>query len=183
MRLTTPRHRPHPHPAPSRRAAPRRPGTPAPAPQPTHPRSATAATHHRAGSRCAGFARTTGTPVPARARRGAHRRRDVLLIGWLVALGVLLTSSTARAETVQIVALAQTVEQVFTNIRNLIMGILAGAALVLFTVAGLRYLLASGDPGEIEKAKGAFKAGCIGFGLAALAPLVVEMLKTIVGGV
>jgi hypothetical protein len=121
--------------------------------------------------------------VPARARRGAHRRRDVLLIGWLVALGVLLTSSTARAETVQIVALAQTVEQVFTNIRNLIMGILAGAALVLFTVAGLRYLLASGDPGEIEKAKGAFKAGCIGFGLAALAPLVVEMLKTIVGGV
>ncbi|TKG60963.1 pilin [Prauserella endophytica] len=122
-------------------------------------------------------------PAPARPRRGAHRRRVVLLIGWLVAAGVLLTSSAARAETVQVVALAQTVDQVLNNIRNWIMGILAGIAIVLFSIAGLRYLLASGDPGEIEKAKGAFKAGCIGFGLAALAPLVVEILKGIVGGV
>ncbi len=117
-------------------------------------------------------------------RRGRHhRRRVVLLLGWLVAAGVLLTSSVARAETVQVVALAQTVDQVLTNIRNWVMGILAGIALVLFSISGLRYLLASGDPGEIEKAKGAFKAGCIGFGLAALAPLVVEILKGIVGGV
>jgi hypothetical protein len=122
-------------------------------------------------------------PTPARARRGAHRRRAVLLIGWLVATGVLVTSPAARAETVQIVALAQTVDQVLNNIRNWIMGILAGIAIVLFSISGLRYLLASGDPGEIEKAKGAFKAGGIGFGLAALAPLVVEILKGIVGGV
>ncbi|SFO04391.1 pilin [Amycolatopsis rubida] len=96
---------------------------------------------------------------------------------------MLLTSSAARAETVQIVALAQTINDVFTNIRNWIMGILAGVALILFTIAGLRYLLFSGDPSEVEKAKGAFKAGCVGFGLAALAPLVVEILKGIVGGV
>nr|WP_027928169.1 pilin [Amycolatopsis benzoatilytica] len=106
-----------------------------------------------------------------------------MLLGGLVAAGALLTSSVARADTVQVVALAQTVDQVFANIRNWIMGILAGIALVLFSIAGLRYLLASGDPGEIEKAKGAFKAGCIGFGLAALAPLVVDILKGIVGGV
>ncbi|WP_275295206.1 pilin [Amycolatopsis sp. La24] len=121
-------------------------------------------------------------PEPAR-RTASRRRRAVLLAGWLAAAGVLLTSSTARAETVQIVALAQTVDQVFDNIRKWIMGILAGVAIILFTVAGLRYLLASGDPGEVEKAKSAFKAGCIGFGLAALAPLVVEILKGIVGGV
>ncbi|MEV8609506.1 pilin [Amycolatopsis sp. NPDC051373] len=96
---------------------------------------------------------------------------------------MLLTSSAARADTVQVVALAQTVDQVLDNIRTWILGLLAGIALVLFTVAGLRYLLASGDPGEIEKAKSAFKAGCIGFALAALAPLVVEILKGIVGGV
>ena len=124
-------------------------------------------------------------PHPAAAaRRAASRcRRVVLLAGWLAAAGVLLTSSAARAETVQIVALAQTIDDVFKNIRNWIMGILAGVAIILFTVAGLRYLLASGDPGEVEKAKNAFKAGCIGFGLAALAPLVVEILKGIVGGV
>nr|WP_254126434.1 pilin [Amycolatopsis sp. CA-230715] len=121
-------------------------------------------------------------PVPT-PRHGARCRRVVLLLGWLVAAGVVLTSLVARAETVQVVALAKTVDEVLNNIRTWVMGILAGISLVLFSFAGLRYLLASGDPGEIEKAKGAFKAGCIGFGLAALAPLVVEILKGIVGGV
>lgn len=132
-------------------------------------------------SRCAGS--TDTTPTPARSRRGAHRRRVVLLIGWLVAAGVLLSSSVARAETVHVVALAQTVDEVLNNIRSWIMGILAGVAVVFLTIGGLRYLMASGDPGEVEKAKGAFKAAGIGFGLAALAPLVVEILKGIVGGV
>ncbi len=118
-----------------------------------------------------------------RLRHGVTRRRVVLLLGWLVAAGMLLTSSAARADTVHYVALAATVDQVLNNIRNWIMGILAGVAVVFITIGGLRYLLASGDPGEIEKAKGAFKAAGIGFGLAALAPLVVEILKGIVGGV
>ncbi|MFI5560805.1 Mbov_0395 family pilin-like conjugal transfer protein [Amycolatopsis japonica] len=107
----------------------------------------------------------------------------MLLSGWLVATSVLMTSSAARAETVHYVALAATVDQVLNNIRNWIMGILAGVAVVFITIGGLRYLMASGDPGEIEKAKGAFKAAGIGFGLAALAPLVVEIFKGIVGGV
>ncbi|OXM43773.1 Mbov_0395 family pilin-like conjugal transfer protein [Amycolatopsis alba] len=107
----------------------------------------------------------------------------MLLLGWLAAAGTLLTSSAAQAETVHYVALAATVDQVLNNIRNWIMGILAGVAVVFITIGGLRYLMASGDPGEIEKAKGAFKAAGIGFGLAALAPLVVEILKGIVGGV
>ncbi|WP_410631364.1 pilin [Amycolatopsis sp. cmx-4-83] len=101
----------------------------------------------------------------------------------LAALALLLGGSTAHAETVQYVALAQSVDQVLSNIRTWIMGILAGIALVFFTIGGLRYLMGSNDPGEIEKAKGAFKASGVGFGLAALAPLVVEILKTIVGGV
>jgi len=112
------------------------------------------------------------------------RRRSVVLLGCvLAAAGLLLSGSAAHAETVYYVALAQTVDQVLSNIRSWIMGILAGVALVFLTIGGLRYLMASNDPGEIEKAKGAFKAAGIGFGLAALAPLVVEILKTIVGGV
>lgn len=112
------------------------------------------------------------------------RRRFMVLLGCTLAVAALLLSgSAARAETVHYVALAQTVDQVLSNIRSWIMGILAGVALVFLTIGGLRYLMASGDPGEIEKAKGAFKAAGIGFGLAALAPIVVEILKTIVGGV
>ncbi|MFE5566607.1 pilin [Amycolatopsis japonica] len=109
--------------------------------------------------------------------------RILVFLGWLTTAGLLLSSSSARADTVHYVALAQTVDQVLTNIRNWIMGILAGVAVVFITIGGLRYLMASGDPGEIEKAKGAFKAAGIGFGLAALAPIVVEILKGIVGGV
>ncbi|RSD16598.1 pilin [Amycolatopsis eburnea] len=107
-----------------------------------------------------------------------------MVLGCTLAIAALLLGgSAAHAETVQYVALAQSVDQVLSNIRSWIMGILAGVALVFLTIGGLRYLMASNDPGEIEKAKGAFKAAGIGFGLAALAPLVVEILKTIVGGV
>lgn len=119
-------------------------------------------------------------PTP---RARSCRRSVTVLGGTLVATALLLGGSAARAETVQYVALAQSVDQVLSNIRSWIMGILAGVALVFLTIGGLRYLMASNDPGEIEKAKGAFKAAGIGFGLAALAPLVVEILKTIVGGV
>lgn len=112
------------------------------------------------------------------------RCRSAVLLGLILAAAALLLSgSAAHAETVQYVALAKTVDEVLGNIRGWIMGILAGVALVIFTIGGLRYLMANGDPSEIEKAKGAFKAAGIGFGLAALAPIVVEILKTIVGGV
>jgi hypothetical protein len=122
-------------------------------------------------------------PTPAtRCRSHTPSPRAALLVLCTVAALVLLGGSTARAETVTYVALAQTVDQVLTNIRNWIMGILAGIALVFFTIGGLRYLMAGGNPGEVDKAKDAFKASGIGFGLAALAPIAVEILKTIVGG-
>jgi hypothetical protein len=46
---------------------------------------------------------------------------------------------------------------------------------------GVRYVMAGGEPGEIEKAKLAIKSAGIGYGLAALAPLVVTILRGIVG--
>lgn len=92
----------------------------------------------------------------------------------------LLTADSAQAST-HVLALAASVDQVFTNIRNWLVGILAGLATVFLTVGGVRYLMAGGDPGEVEKAKGAFKSAGWGYGLAALAPLVVEILRGIVG--
>ena len=41
--------------------------------------------------------------------------------------------------------------------------------------------MAGGDPGEVEKAKGSFKSAVIGYGLAALAPIVVTIVKGILG--
>ncbi|GGO99342.1 pilin [Wenjunlia tyrosinilytica] len=70
---------------------------------------------------------------------------------------------------------------VVTNLRNWIVGILAGLATLFLTFGGLRYLMAGGDPGEVESAKRALKAAAIGYGLAILAPVIVTVLQGIVG--
>jgi hypothetical protein len=95
---------------------------------------------------------------------------------------LLLISTPAQAATVHVVALAGSVDAVLTNVRNWIMGILAGLATVFLTIGGVRYVMAAGDPGEVQKAKIAFKSAGIGYALAALAPLVVTVLQGIVGG-
>ena len=87
----------------------------------------------------------------------------------------------ARTGSVMVLALAQSVGQVLDNLRNWLMGILAGLATLFLTLGGVRYVMAGGDPGEVERAKTAFRSAGIGYGLAALAPLVVAVLKQIVG--
>ncbi|MFE0135841.1 pilin [Streptomyces sp. NPDC059037] len=74
-----------------------------------------------------------------------------------------------------------TIPQVISNLRNWIVGILAGLATLFLTFGGLRYLMAGGDPGEVESAKRALKAAAIGYGLAILAPVIVTILNGIVG--
>lgn len=94
---------------------------------------------------------------------------------------VLVAAPAAGAETTTVLAQAATLDQVLTNLRNWIMGMLALLASVFVTIGGVRYLIANGDPGEIEKAKQSFKNSAFGFALAALAPMVVEILRGIVG--
>ncbi|MGY6655339.1 pilin [Amycolatopsis sp. TRM77291] len=117
-----------------------------------------------------------GNRTPTRPRRWAHMALTVEL----AVLALLVSSSPAHADTV-VLAIAGSVTDVLNNIRNWIMGILAGLATVFLSIGGVRYVMGSGDPGEIEKAKTAFKSAGWGYGLAALAPLVVEILKGIVG--
>lgn len=108
----------------------------------------------------------------------------MLVVAELVALTLLASGATAHADSVDgtvVLAIAGSVDEVLTNIRNWLMGILAGLATVFLTIGGVRRVFGGGDPGEQEKAKEAFKAAGIGYGLAALAPLVVTVLKGIVG--
>jgi hypothetical protein len=111
-----------------------------------------------------------------------HRRvcRFLLTAGLIVAVSVAL-APVAQADSLQVLALAKSVNEVLNNIRNWIMGILAGLATVFLSIGGVRYVMAGGDPSEVEKAKAAFKSAGWGYGLAALAPLIVEILKGIVG--
>jgi len=77
---------------------------------------------------------------------------------------------------------AATVSQVISNTTAWIAGILAGLATLFLTIGGVRYLMAGGDPAEVEKAKTSFRSAAIGYGLAILAPVIVTILKSLVGG-
>jgi hypothetical protein len=77
---------------------------------------------------------------------------------------------------------AATVSQVISNTTVWIVGILAGLATLFLTIGGVRYLMAGGDPAEVEKAKTALRSAAIGYGLAILAPVIVTILKSLVGG-
>ena len=132
--------------------------------------------------------RPAGTLVPLtvicrrRLARAIRRWRRPLALTALAALITLTGGPAAHAATGhEVLAIASSVGAILTNIRNWIMGILAGLATVFLTIGGVRYLMASGDPGEVEKAKTAFRSAGYGYALAALAPLVVQILKGIVG--
>lgn len=158
------------------RASSRSDGRPQPAVAPATPNASVESTHRRPA---------THPTTQRRSRaRVTHTRRfacRVLLVVELVALALVLTSSSSAHADTAVLAIADSVTTVMNNVRNWIMGILAGLATVFLTIGGVRYVMGSGDPGEIEKAKTAFKSAGWGYGLAALAPLVVEILKGIVG--
>ncbi len=76
----------------------------------------------------------------------------------------------------------QTLSGLISNLTTWLVGILAGVATLFLTIGGLRYLTAGGDPGQVEKAKTALKSAAVGYALAALAPLIVSILASLVGG-
>jgi hypothetical protein len=92
-------------------------------------------------------------------------------------LGVaLLTGSPAYAD-----AGTAQLNTILNNATAWMIGILAAVATLFLTVGGVRYVMAGGDPSEIEKAKGSLKSAILGYALAALAPMVVLIVKGILG--
>ena len=112
-------------------------------------------------------------PVP----RHVYRRRRAALILAISAVVMLFFATHSLAATSighGPVLAAATLPQVITNLRNWIVGILAGLATLFLTIGGLRYVMAGGDPAEVEKAKGALKSAAFGYVLAVLAPALVS---------
>ncbi|RBO83134.1 MULTISPECIES: pilin [Nocardia] len=114
-----------------------------------------------------------------RARRGP--RRLAIAVAAVVVSVVAAGSASAAPPHTEVLAIASSLGEVIDNARNWLVGILAGLATLFLTIAGARYLLGGGDPSEIEKAKTAFRAACIGYALAMLAPVIVAVLKSIIG--
>lgn len=131
----------------------------------------------------------TTTPAKPRPRRRpvpphVYRRRRAALILAVSAAAMLFSATHSPAATstnTSAVLASATLPQVISNLRAWIVGILAGVATLFLTIGGLRYVMAGGDPAEVEKAKGALKSATFGYGLAVLAPALVSILQHIVG--
>jgi hypothetical protein len=101
------------------------------------------------------------------------------LLGAVVLASMLLLVADAGA------AVAQTpgpsLAGVIDALRAWLVGLLAALATLFLTVGGVRYMTAGGDPGQIERAKQALRSAAVGYALAALAPVLVDILRSVVG--
>jgi len=124
--------------------------------------------------------------IPTRPPRPRPRLFVRLAGGWL-ASAVAAVGAAAVLVLVGWVgpAVAQTADptlgQVIDRLRTVLVGLLVGLATLFLTLRGVRYLFAGGDPGQVEKAKITLRSAAIGYGLAALAPALVRLLRYVVG--
>ncbi|GAA3292651.1 hypothetical protein GCM10020218_067950 [Dactylosporangium vinaceum] len=99
------------------------------------------------------------------------------------AIALLAVPSAASADPgAPVVLAANTLPVVIANLQTWVMGILAAVATLFLVLAGVYWATAGGDPAQVDKAKGALKNALIGYGLAVLAPILLEVVKGIVGG-
>ena len=124
--------------------------------------------------------RTSRTALtrPTAARRGA---RVAAHLGTVVLMLSIPTAAFADSSGPVYLA-ANDLPTVIGNLQTWIMGILAAVATLFLVLAGVYYATAGGDPQQVDKAKGAFKNALIGYGLAVLAPVLLQVVKGIVGG-
>lgn len=94
----------------------------------------------------------------------------------IVAFGLLAAPALAAREA------PANLSQVVDNARTWIMGLLAAVATLFFVVGAARYVMAGGDPSQVERAKLTLKSALAGYALAVLAPVILSILRGIVGG-
>lgn len=105
-------------------------------------------------------------------------RRAISVVAIVVGLIVLSANPALAAGATPSAGLSNVID----NLRNWVVGLLAALATLFLTVGGVRYMLAGGDPGQVERAKSALRSAAIGYAFAALAPMLIDILRSVVGG-
>lgn len=77
---------------------------------------------------------------------------------------------------------APTLDAFFGSVRLWAVGVLASLGTLMLTVAGILYVTAGGNPTQVEKAKVALRSALGGYALALLAPVLMTLVKSLVGG-
>jgi len=123
------------------------------------------------------LAETVATGIAAAVRLAAV----IVTIAVVTGAIALATAPPSSAAEVVLAQAPASFEALVTNLRNWIVGLLVGIATLFITVGGIRLLAADGDPGEVERAKRSIRNGLVGYALAALAPMIVAALRSLVG--
>lgn len=108
----------------------------------------------------------------------------VMALAIVLASAVVVAAAEPAAATVSMgvpPAAVNSLPKIVSNLRTWLMGILAGVATLFLTIGGVRYVMAGGDPSEVERAKAAFRSAGIGYALAVIAPVVLSVLQSIIG--
>ena len=92
-----------------------------------------------------------------------------------------LLSDLAAVAAMQPLAAPKSIPDVIDGITGWIMGITAVVATMFLVIASLRYMTAGSDPAQVEQAKGNFKSALIGYALAILSPVILQVLQSILG--
>ncbi|WP_018588569.1 pilin [Salinispora arenicola] len=110
----------------------------------------------------------------------AALRAAVPLVGVGLTLALSAAAHADPGDTVHLAA--NSLPVVVANLQTWVMGILAAIATLFLVLAGVYWATAGGDPSQVEKAKLALRNALIGYGLAVLAPILLQVIQGIVGG-
>ncbi|WP_433493642.1 pilin [Micromonospora sp. CA-248089] len=116
-----------------------------------------------------------------RALTRSHAARRVAFTGLVMVLLSAPTAAHADSGAPAMVAV-NSLPVVIANLRAWLVGILAALATLFLVLAGVYWATAGGDPAQVERAKGALKNALVGYGLAVLAPVLLQVVQGIVGG-
>ncbi|MFG1892226.1 pilin [Micromonospora sp. NPDC049051] len=113
--------------------------------------------------------------------RTARRTGRTAVVAGQVLLLLLSVPDTANADTGMPALAANSLPVVINNLRIWLIGILAAVATLFLVIAGVYWATAGGDPTQVERAKSALRNALVGYGLAILAPVLLQIVKGIVG--
>ena len=71
--------------------------------------------------------------------------------------------------------------EILNRVRDMLMLVIGSLSLVMLTVGGIRYVTAGGDKDGVNGAKQTVKHALLGLGVAILAPVLIQVIKTILG--
>jgi hypothetical protein len=105
---------------------------------------------------------------------GASHLGSLLASGGAALLATFLLAAPAYAA-------GSDLTTVIDSIRIWVASLLVALATLFLTVGGIRYLTANGNPRSVEEGKAAIKSALIGYALAALSPMLLDVLRRVLG--